>query len=167
MVEGYHFVPSPHGYQTAKGILGKRFGHPSVAADAFRKRLENWKRIAPKDGTALREFSDFLQTCKLAMHSVEDLETLNKESGNQKLVKILPAWAHPKWGTKVQDYQLKHGDTKFPLFTVFVNFVTEIADIQCLPVLSDVDVNKQEREDRNKNRRRGPGQEGDSTSIHC
>ena len=160
VVEGYQFVSSPDAYQTAKGILEKRFGHPSVVADAFRKRLENWQRIAPRDGAALREFADFLQTCKLAMHSVEDLETLNKESGNKKLVKILPAWAHPKWGTMVRDYQLKHGDTKFPPFTVFVNFVTEIAEIQCLPVLSDVEVNKQEREDRNKNRRRGPGHGG-------
>ena len=138
VVEGYQFVPSPDAYQTAKGILEKRFGHPSVVADAFRKRLENWQRIAPKDGTALREFADFLRTCNLAMHSVEDLETLNKESDNKKLVNILPSWAHPKWGTKVRDYQLKHGDTKFPPFTIFVNFVTEIADIQCLPVLSDV-----------------------------
>ena len=160
VVEGYQFVSSPDAYQTAKGILEKRFGHPSVVPDAFRKRLENWQRIAPRDGAALREFADFLQTCKLAMHSVEDLETLNKESGNKKLVKILPAWAHPKWGTMVRDYQLKHGDTKFPPFTVFVNFVTEIAEIQCLPVLSDVEVNKQEREDRNKNRRRGPGHGG-------
>ena len=160
VVEGYQFVSSPDAYQTAKGMLEKRFGHPSVVADAFRKRLENWPRIAPKDGTALREFADFLRTCKLAMHSVEDLETLNKESDNKKLVKILPGWAHPKWGTKVRDYQLKHGDTKFPPFAIFVNFVTEIADIQCLPVLSDVEFNKREREDRNKNRRRGPGYGG-------
>ena len=164
VVEGYQFVSSPDAYQTAKGILEKRFGHPSVVADAFRERLENWQRIAPRDGAALREFADFLQTCKLAMHSVEDLETLNKESGNKKLVKILPAWTHPKWGTMVRDYQLKHGDTKVPPFTVFVNFVTEIAEIQCLPVLSDVEVNKQEREDRNKNRRRGPGHGADWTN---
>jgi hypothetical protein len=135
VVEGYQFVSSPDAYRTAKNILKKRFGHPSVVADVFRKRLENWQRIAPKDGTALREFADFLRTCKLAMHSVEDLETLNKENDNKKLVKIFPVWAHPKWGTKVRDYQPKHGDNKFPPFTVFVNFVTQIADIQCLPVL--------------------------------
>ena len=94
------------------------------------------------------------------MHSVEDLETLNKESDNKKLVRILPGWGHPKWGTMIRDYQLKHADTKFPPLTAFVNFVTEIADIQCLPVLSDGEFNKREREDRNKNRRRGPGYGG-------
>ena len=32
VVEGYQFVSSPDAYQTAKGILEKRFGHPSVVA---------------------------------------------------------------------------------------------------------------------------------------
>jgi len=91
------------------------------------------------------------------MHSIEDLETLNKESDNKKLVKILPGWAHPRWGSKVRDYQQKHGDNKFPPFSAFVTFVTEIADIQCLPVLSSAEVIKQEREDKNKNRKRDPG----------
>ena len=122
--------------------------------------MENWHRIAPKDGNGLREFADFLRTCLLAMNSVEDLETLNKESDNKKLVRILPGWAHPKWGTKVRDYQQRHGDNKFPPFSAFVNFVAEIADVQCLPVLSDVEVNKQEREDKSRNRRRGPGHGG-------
>ena len=158
VVEGYQFLSSPDAFQTAKKILEKRFGHPSVLADAFRKKLENWHRIAPKDGIALREFADFLRTCELAMHSVEDLETLNKESDNKKLIKILPSWAHSKWGTKVHDYQQKHGDSKYPPFSAFANFVTEIADVQCLPVLSELEVNKQEREDRRGNRRRGPGQ---------
>ena len=158
VLEGYQFLSSPDAFQTAKKILEKRFGHPSVVADAFRKKLENWHRIAPKYGIALREFADFLRTCELAMHSVEDLETLNKEIDNKKLIKILPSWAHSKWGTKVRDYQQKHGDSKFPPFSAFVNFVTEIADVQCLPVLSELEVNKQEREDRRGNRRRDPGQ---------
>ena len=54
VVEGYQFLSSPDAYQTAKNVLEKRFGHPSVVADAFRKRLENWHRIAPKDGNGLR-----------------------------------------------------------------------------------------------------------------
>ena len=40
VVEGYQFASSPDVYQTAKSILEKRFGHPSVVADAFRKRLK-------------------------------------------------------------------------------------------------------------------------------
>ena len=83
VVEGYQFVSMPNAYETAKKVLEKRFRHPSVVAEAFRSKLENWHRIPPKDGSALREFADFLRTCKLAMQSVEDLETLNKESDNK------------------------------------------------------------------------------------
>ena len=143
-------MSSPDAYQTAKGILEKRFGHPSVVAEDFRNKLENLPRVGPGDGTALREFADFLRTCELAMQSVEDLETLNKESDNKKLLKILPSWAHPKRRIKVCDYQEKYGDTKFPPFPIFVKYFTEIADIQCLPVLTGLDVkNKDDRERRN------------------
>ena len=119
VVEGYQFLSSPDVYQTAKNISEKQFGHPSVVADAFRRKLESWHRINPRHGTSLREFADYLRTCQLAMHSVEDLETLNKESDNKKLINILPGWAHPKWGSKVRDYQQKHGDNKFPPFSAF------------------------------------------------
>ena len=88
-VEGYQFVSTPDAYETAKRVLEKRFNHPSVVAQAFRDKLESWQRILPKDGTALMEFADFLRTCELAMQSVEDLETLNKESDNKKLMTLL------------------------------------------------------------------------------
>ena len=78
IVEGYQFVQTGDAYAEAKKTLEKRFGHPAVVADAFRKKLENWPRIPPRDGYALREFADFLKTCELAMQSVEDLETLNR-----------------------------------------------------------------------------------------
>ena len=90
------------------------------------------------------------------MQSVEDLETLNKKSDNKKLVRILPSWAHPKWGTKVRDYQTKHGDNKFPPFSAFVQFVIEIAEVQCLPVLTGVEANSQDV----KNQRGNPSYRG-------
>ena len=78
------------------------------------------------------------------MQSVEDLETLNKESDNKKLLRILPSWAHLKWGGKVPDYQARYGNTKFPPFSTFVDFVVEIAEVQCLPVLAGVESNNQQ-----------------------
>ena len=142
IVEGYQFVQAGDAYEEAKKVLERRFGHPAVVADAFRKRLEGWPKIPPKDGSALREFTDFLKTCELAMRCVEDLETLNKQHDNKQLLKVLPGWALPKWGVRVRDYQIKHGDSKFPPFSEFVKFVTEIAEIQCLPVLINLDTNR-------------------------
>lgn len=142
IVEGYQFVHTREAYTEAKRTLERRFGHPAVVAEAFRKRLENWPRISPRDGIALRDFADFLKTCELAMQSIEDLETLNKQHGNKQLLRVLPSWAHPKWGVRVRDHQLKHGDNKFPPFSEFVRFVTEIAEVQCLPVLSSLATNE-------------------------
>ena len=79
IVEGYQFVQAGNAYEEAKKTLERHFGHPAVVTDAFRKRLENWPKILQKDGYALREYADFLKTCELAMQSVEDLETLNKQ----------------------------------------------------------------------------------------
>ena len=147
VIEGYQYVQSPNAYTEAKGILEKRFGHPSVVADAFRSKLEGWQKIPPRDGNALREFADFLKTCEMAMQSIEDLQTLGKQHENKKMLKTLPTWAHPKWGVKVREYQVKHGDSKFPPFANFVQFVNEIAEVQCLPVLSGLDISKQTRDD--------------------
>lgn len=62
-----------------------------MIAEAFRKRLKNWPMIPSRDGIVLREHADFLKTCELAMLSIEDLETLNKQHGNMKLVKVPPS----------------------------------------------------------------------------
>ena len=37
---------------------------------------------------------------------------------------------------------MKHGDIKFPPFSEFVKFVAETAEIQCLPVLTNLDTNR-------------------------
>ena len=157
IVEGYHFLKTADAYSKARKILEKRFGHHSVVAEAFRKRLENWPKIHPKDGFALRELTDFLKICELAMQTVEDLETLNKQHDNKRLLNVLPNWAHPKWGVRVRDYLTKHGDKKFPPFAEFVKFVSEIAEVQCLPVLTNLDKSLSAREDKNRGFRRRNG----------
>ena len=142
IIEGYQFVQTQHAYREAKGTLERRFSHPAVVVKAFRKRLENWPRISPKDRIALRDFAEFLKTCELAMRLIEDLETLNKQHDNKQLVKVLPSWAHPKWGVRGRDHQLKNGDNRFPPFSEFVRFITEIAEVQRLPVLSSLATNE-------------------------
>ena len=153
--------------QKQRKPLKNRFGHPSVVAEAFLKKRENWPKIHPKDGFALREFAEFLKTCELAMQSVEDLETLNKQHDNKQLLKVLPNWAHPKWGVRVRDHQTKHGDNKFTPFAEFVKFVTETAEVQCLPVLTNLDTSLSAREDKNKSfkRRNGSRRNQEANSL--
>ena len=47
--------------------------------------------MSPIDGIAVRDFADFLKTCELAIRSIEDLETLNKQHDHKQLVKVLPS----------------------------------------------------------------------------
>ena len=126
IVEGHQFLHAESAYIEAKKTLERRFGHPAVVAETFRKKLEQWPKIGPRDGSALREYADFLKTCELAMQSVDHLETLDKQHDNKQLIKVLPSWIQPKWGVKVREYQVKHGDHKFPPFTEFVRFITEM-----------------------------------------
>ena len=88
------------------------------------------------------------------MQSVEDLETLNKQHDNKQLLKDLPNWAHPKRGVRVRDYQTTHGDNKFPQFPKLVKFVTEMAEVQCLPVLTNLDQSFSAEEEKNRVKRR-------------
>ena len=113
-------------------------------------KTENGLKLAkdppPRGGIALRDFADFLKTCELAMRSVEDLETIDKQHDNKQLVKVLPSWVHPKWGVRVRDYQMKYGDNKFPPFSEFAYFVTDIAEVKCLPVLASLGTNASVKE---------------------
>ena len=156
-------MQSPNAFEEAKKTLEKRFGHPSVVADAFRNKLENWPKIPPKDGIALREYADFLKSCELAFHLFLDLETLNTQHENRMLVSVLPSWAHPKWGSRVRDCQLKNGENTFPPFANFVSFVTEIADVQCLPVLTGLSPSSSNKDKLGS--RRGPGASAFSTGV--
>ena len=179
IVEGYQFVQTDRAYTEAKTTLEKRFGHPSVVAEAFRKKLEGWKKIPTKDGPALREYSDFLKTCGLAMQTVEDLQTLNNQHENRELLRVLPAWMYPKWGAKVKDYQAKHGDNKFPPFRDFVKFVTASAEVQCLPILAGLDTARsfkdqhgtkpkpQERRTLNTGAKEAPKEERKISCVFC
>ena len=104
IVEGYQFLHAESAYVEAKKTLERRFGHPAVVAETFRKKLEQWRKLGPRDGSALREYANFLKTCELVMQSVEDLETLDNQHDNKQLIKFLPCWIHPKWGVKVREY---------------------------------------------------------------
>lgn len=53
-------------------------------------------------------------------------------------------------GVRVRNYQKKHWDNKFPPFTEFGKFVTEIAEVQCLHVLTNLETSFSAREDKNR-----------------
>ena len=62
VMNGFMLLYGDDAYLKAKEMQAKRFGDPftSAVATAFRKRLDEWKQIAPGDGTGLRKYVDFL-----------------------------------------------------------------------------------------------------------
>ena len=76
-VSGLLPLDSEEAYVEAKTILASRFGDPFLVSNAYRRKISEWPRILSKDGPGLRRFSDFLQHCYTAIHSIKYLEVLN------------------------------------------------------------------------------------------
>lgn len=83
VVEGYHSVSTLDAYQGHR----RKTIQSSICCCCLSKKVGKLAEDC-HEGTALRKFTDFVQTCKLAMHLVEDPEKLK-----MKLVKMLP-WGH-------------------------------------------------------------------------
>ena len=74
-----------------------------------RKRLENYPKISPEDGQALRKYSDFLRQCLATMQSMEELRVLNDPLQNKKMCSNLPDWLRRNWARRVNDHRKKNG----------------------------------------------------------
>ncbi|MES9904690.1 MAG: DUF1759 domain-containing protein, partial [Sedimenticola sp.] len=134
VIEGYLLLESDEAYEEAKRTLDIRYGDPFVIANAFRDKLEKWPKVAPRDGTALQKFGDFLQQCQIAMQSIGSLSVLNDDRENRRLLTKLPDWMVSRWGRIVSRWRDENG--AFPPFSEFVVFVTKEAKIACDPVTS-------------------------------
>ena len=133
-VEGFCLLTTADAYEQARNLLDERFGDPFIVANAFRDKLDAWPNIAPRDGSALRKFADFLRQCNTAMQTTESLNILNDSRENRKLLCKLPDWLVTRWSRIVAEWTQKM--RSFPPFKEFMNFVVKEADIACNPITS-------------------------------
>jgi hypothetical protein len=129
-------------YYDAKAVLDKRYGSSFRISEAYRKKLDEWPKVPPKDGQALRDLSDFLLQCKSNMEAIPELSFLNDKFQKQRLLQLLPDYLISKWNQKVVDYEETH--SAFPPFEYFVNFMDTQAQMACHPVTS-LEVVKQKK----------------------
>nr|XP_015830265.2 uncharacterized protein LOC107395402 [Nothobranchius furzeri] len=134
VLEGTFYRSDEEAYNQAWDALNNRYGHPFVVQRAFRGKLSSWPKIGPKESLKLREFSDFLVSCKNAMPHVQGLKVLDDCEENQKLLLKLPDWATTRWNRHVS--KLLDEGKEYPGFTEFADFVAEEARIACNPVSS-------------------------------
>ena len=132
VVNGFMPMDGDDAYQKSKEMLAKRFGDPFIVATAFRKRLDEWKPIAPHDAIGLRKYADFLVQCEKAMEKVTSLNVLNDDQENHKMMSKLPKWVSNRWVRTV--YKSKIEQKRYPLFAEFVKFLVTESNIACNPV---------------------------------
>ena len=153
-VSGILPLDSEEAYIEAKKIIASRFGDPFIVLNAYRRKISEWPRILPKDGPGLRRFSDFLQHCHTAMHSIKYLEVLNDPEENQRMLRKLSNYLVSRWSRIVDKWieeEREEGqgretsgppevnntnnarETKYPPFEEFLKTEARIA---CNPITS-------------------------------
>lgn len=120
VIEGLFLLGDGAAYEEARSLLEKRFGSSWHVAEAFRKRLAEWKRIDNRDPIALQEFADFLQSCKIAYSLYRTaLGSWDDPFQQQEVLKKLPEWIIIKWTTVVHARK----STTLPSFKELAEFI--------------------------------------------
>ena len=128
-VQGSLMFPSEEAYHKALHRLDQRYGDSYAIISAFRSRLDKWSRIAPNDGRALRELSDFLVQCFAAQTAYPDVGMFVDNFELTKIACKLPNSLCDKWVRYSRDKRLKYQHP--PGLSDFVTFVEKEADIAC------------------------------------
>lgn len=136
IVSGYYSLDSVEAYNTAKGIIEERYGHPFRIVQAYRNKIAQWPKLKSNDVKGLQRFSDFLKTCQTTMLKYPSLSILNDYEQNKRLKNILPDWLARSWNREVVKYT-EHYFDEFPPFSKFVLFVELEAKIASHPIAMD------------------------------
>ena len=136
-IKGYLAIGDDNSYHAALSLLDERYGNHFVLCNAFRVKLDSFSKISNNDRAGLRSYADFLNQCLFAKNKF-NLNILDDEFENVKMLDKLPSWMAGKWTRIV--YVSRRITNSFPAFSEFVNFVTRESDV-CHQVESLVDHN--------------------------
>ena len=89
-VNGFLLLTTDNAYHKASEILDKRYGDNFTIANAFRDKIDQWPKVASRDGAGLRKLSDFLRQCEAGMEVNVNLSILNDCKENKKILSKLP-----------------------------------------------------------------------------
>ena len=133
-IEGYFLLSTDDAYDEARLLLEERYGGSFVVATAFRNKLRDWPNIDPRDGLALRKFTDYLRQCEKAMATTGHLSILDDSIENRRLLQKLPTYLVTSWGRIVADWEERKKG--YPPFKEFTRYLVKEANIACHPVTS-------------------------------
>lgn len=133
-IKGFLLINNDNAYHKAMQQLEERFGNPFIVSQAFRTKLDGWAAIKNKDVAAVREFSDFLQQCLVAITKVGGLDILNDAHYQKTLVEKLPEWMKNRWMREVAKTKAK--EHRYPNFEEFATFIAVESSISNDPLYS-------------------------------
>ena len=122
LIEHYLTMNSEHAYHEARKDLCQTYVNDYLISQAYKRKLANWPKIAPKDNIAIKKLANFLKQCRAMKDENPHMTFLEECDRNQEIVRRLPDYLVFKWNNKVTEYQLSH-DQVFPPFSMFVDFM--------------------------------------------
>ena len=119
------------GLQRIWAHLDRKHGSPEAVEWELMQRVDEFPKIAPKDGPCLEDFGYLLQEVQYTKETGQypGLLVLDSSRGLQPLIAKLPEWLQMKWREKGSQYKDRHA-VIFPPFEVFVGFIQAQARIQ-------------------------------------
>ena len=91
-IESTIYLAEEKSFTKAIYILDSRYGNNYIVAEAFRDKIQNWKRIQAKDYKGLQLFVDFLKQCEIASEGIPTLSILDDIRENRNICNKLPEW---------------------------------------------------------------------------
>ena len=126
-------LPPSVGYQTARGLLKRRYGDTYKIVAAYRKEIKNWPSVKPGDTTAYRKFHNFLIKCQSVSSSLT-WNVLENPDTICTLLSKLPIYMVDKWNRQV--LRMRRGSYREPVFADFVSCIEEEVELVNDPLFS-------------------------------
>ena len=135
-IEGYFTTNTDDAYLAARAALKDCYGNEQTIARTFRRKLDAWPKVPPRDWKALTEFSDFLCHLNSAMVTIKPLKVLNDCVENEKILEKVSDWLRIKWAHIVAKAVRceQRGDDRYPNFQEFSDFIKDEAYVMSLPI---------------------------------
>ena len=135
-IEGCLLLHTESSYTEALQILEHRFGDQLIVAQAFRGKMDQWPAVKQGDGQALRNFSDFVNQCKIAAKEMPGMSIFEDAHYIRSMVEKLPQLLIHRWSEKAQDILDKH--KRQPTLAEFAEFARHKADVITNPVFGNI-----------------------------
>lgn len=136
-INGQIIIRTELSYRQARQKLTSRFGNKLDVARSMRNTLDTWQKIPAHDTQALQKYADYLENCSNAMKSISGLSSLDEEISNERFARVLPDWAHTKWGATT--HRIRKNEMRYPKFAEFSAFVDDLAEMCSQPLMQSME----------------------------